>query len=161
MMTSQRILRPLFVLLAASLWTAGAAGLRAADPSASPVSFTNDVMAVLGKAGCNSGPCHGHNSGKGGFKLSLRGGDPMRDYEELVHGALGRRVDKLVPESSLVLGKPSGRLRHGGGKRFEPDSEFYELVHRWITEGAHPDIDTATKLVRIEVTPESLVLEPG
>jgi hypothetical protein len=41
-------------------------------PPTRPVSFTNDVMAVLGKAGCNSGACHGHSSGKAGFKLSLR-----------------------------------------------------------------------------------------
>ena len=47
-------------------------------------SFTNDVMAVLGKAGCNSGACHGHNSGKAGFKLSLRGYDLRADFAALL-----------------------------------------------------------------------------
>ena len=40
---------------------------------AGPVSFRNDVMAVLSKAGCNAGACHGNQNGKGGLKLSLRG----------------------------------------------------------------------------------------
>ena len=40
------------------------------------VSFRNEVMAVLSRAGCNQGACHGNLNGKGGFKLSLRGQDP-------------------------------------------------------------------------------------
>ena len=31
------------------------------------VTFRNDVMAVLAKGGCSSGPCHGNASGKAGF----------------------------------------------------------------------------------------------
>src|SRR5688572_28125414 len=53
------------LLLALSLCLA--APLRAEGP----VSFRNDVMAVLSKAGCNLGTCHGNANGKGGFKLSL------------------------------------------------------------------------------------------
>jgi len=40
--------------------------------------FRRDVMAVVSKAGCNLGGCHGNASGKGGLKLSLRGQDPDR-----------------------------------------------------------------------------------
>ena len=32
-----------------------------------PVSFRNEVMAVLSRAGCNQGVCHGNLNGKGGF----------------------------------------------------------------------------------------------
>ena len=32
------------------------------------------------KVGCNSGPCHGAAAGKNGFKLTLRGYDPITDY---------------------------------------------------------------------------------
>jgi hypothetical protein len=42
-----------------------------------PVSFRNDVMAILSKAGCNAGACHGNANGKAGFKLSLRGEVPI------------------------------------------------------------------------------------
>ena len=41
-----------------------------------PASYRADVAPVLSKAGCNMGACHGNLSGKGGFRLSLRGDDP-------------------------------------------------------------------------------------
>ena len=38
----------------------------AAEPATErPVSFRTDVMAVLSKAGCNMGVCHGNKFGKG------------------------------------------------------------------------------------------------
>src|SRR5437868_4662353 len=42
-------------------------------------SFENHVESVLSKQGCNAGTCHGAGSGKGGFKLTLRGYDPEMD----------------------------------------------------------------------------------
>src|SRR5262249_9067094 len=58
-----------------------------------PVGFVKDVMPVLGKAGCNSGPCHGGAKRKNGFKLSLRGYDPAFDYAALVDDLAGRRFN--------------------------------------------------------------------
>src|SRR4051794_18835962 len=63
--------------------------------SAEPVSFRNDVMAVLSKAGCNQGVCHGNLNGKNGFKLSLRGEDPAFDWAALTRDTLGRRIDRI------------------------------------------------------------------
>ena len=57
------------------------------------VSFRNDVMAVFAKAGCNAGACHGNKSGKGGFKLSLRGQDPELDYAAVTRDLFGRRTN--------------------------------------------------------------------
>src|SRR5437867_2421591 len=82
------------------------------------VSFRNDVMAVLSKAGCNAGTCHGNQNGKAGFKLSLRGEDPDADYNVLTRDAFGRRVNPLEPEQSLVLLKPTTEIAHEGGHRF-------------------------------------------
>src|SRR5262245_36269074 len=53
-----------------------------------PVSFRNEVMAVLSRAGCNSGACHGNQSGKGGFRLSLRGEDSSFDFAALTRDTL-------------------------------------------------------------------------
>jgi len=61
------------------------------------VSFRNDVMAVLSKAGCNTGPCHGNQNGKAGFKLSLRGEDAEFDLAALTRDMFARRVG--VPPS--------------------------------------------------------------
>jgi hypothetical protein len=62
---------------------------------AADVSFARDVMAVLSKAGCNLGTCHGNQNGKGGFKLSLRGENPAADFVTLTHEQVGRRVNTI------------------------------------------------------------------
>src|SRR5688572_32858751 len=99
---------------------------------ASAVSFRNDVMAVLSKAGCNAGTCHGNKNGKGGFKLSLRGQDPDVDYLSLTHDLMARRVNRLQPEESLILLKPTGRIAHEGGARFDRESLEYGILRDWI-----------------------------
>ena len=53
--------------------------------------FTNHVLPVLSKTGCNMGACHGALAGKGGFRLSLRGYDPPSDFFNIVQQDRGRR----------------------------------------------------------------------
>jgi hypothetical protein len=125
---------------------------------AEPVSFRNEVMAVLSRAGCNSGPCHGNLNGKGGFKLSLRGQGPDFDLAALTRDALGRRVDRLRPADSLILAKPTMAVAHEGGQRFGRHSPEYALLRRWIAEGARPDPPGTRVLKKLEVTPRQQVL---
>ena len=83
-------------------------GASPATPSAVPsISFRNQVIPVLTKAGCNSGACHGAAAGKNGFGLTLRGYDPAADYDTITRQAGGRRVNKLEPAKSLILLKPT------------------------------------------------------
>lgn len=119
-----------------------------------PVSYSNDVMPILAKAGCNMGACHGAASGKKGFKISLRGYDPVTDYPILTRGSAGRRISFIDPDQSLLLLKPASRVAHEGGKRFEADSSYFRLLKRWIAEGAPSDTATATRLTGIEVFPK-------
>lgn len=129
---------------------------------AGPISFRNDVMAVLSRAGCNQGACHGNQNGKNGFKLSLRGQDPDFDLDALTRDTLGRRTDRLHPEDSLILAKATSRVPHEGGKRFGRDSLEYQLLYRWIAEGMRADAPTAPVLRRLEVSPNQHVLiEPA
>jgi len=100
-----------------------------------PVSFRRDVVAALSRAGCSQGACHGSPQGKNGFRLSLRGYDPDLDYATLVREQGGRRVDGVHPESSLILLKGTGRVRHQGGARFGPNDAAYRVIARWIAEG--------------------------
>ena len=74
-----------FLLTAIAVATAGA------------VDFDNEVMPVLSKAGCNVAACHGAAAGRGGFKLSLFGGDPQSDYDAIVRELEGRRVNHREP----------------------------------------------------------------
>jgi hypothetical protein len=134
---------------------AGTGGLQAGEPAPN---FTNDVMAVLSKAGCNMGACHGNLNGKGGFKLSLRGQDPSLDYATLLREHGGRRVDLLSPSDSLLLLKPTLRLAHEGGRRFAVDSPEYRVLRDWLAAGAAGPDPASPKLRGLEVVPTEQVL---
>lgn len=150
-------LRAVSCLLAGLLLASAA---RAGSPP--PVSFNNDVMPVLSKAGCNMGACHGNKNGKAGFKLSLRGEDPAWDYNVLTRDVFARRVNPLEPDQSLILLKPTTQLPHEGGLRFKPDSEEYGILRRWIEAGAPRDGDSAPVLQKLEVTPgQQVLIEPA
>jgi hypothetical protein len=97
--------------------------------------FSHEVMAVLSRVGCNSGPCHGNLNGKGGFKLSLRGDDASWDYRVLVREQTGRRVNISQPGESLILKKAIGAVPHEGGKLFGPNSREYQILSDWIAAG--------------------------
>lgn len=122
----------------------------------SPVSFRTEVMAVLSRAGCNSGPCHGNLNGKGGFKLSLRGESAEADYQALTREVLGRRLAPLKAGDSLLLAKATMTLPHEGGQRFAPSSDEARLIRRWIGEGAR--LDDSPTPVKLQVTPQSAIL---
>ena len=115
---------------------------RAKEPS--PPSFRHQVEPTLTRAGCNSGACHGALAGKGGFKLSLRGYDPDADHFALTRQAQARRVDGQRPEESLFLKKATRAMPHGGGTRFDAESDHYRMLRRWV-EAVHRDRVTPTR----------------
>jgi hypothetical protein len=126
-----------------------------------PVSFRNEVMAVLSRAGCNAGTCHGNLNGKGGFKLSLRGQDPALDFAALTRDLMGRRTNRHHPDASLILQKATARVPHEGGQRFPVGSPEHRLLLRWVAEGMRDDAGAAVRLTRLEVTPqEAYLIEP-
>ena len=121
----------------------------------STVSFVNDVMPVLTKAGCNVGVCHAKaGGGQKGFQLSLLGFEPAEDYESLVKDGQGRRLVPAVPELSLVLRKASGQTPHGGGIRLAQDSTGYATLRKWIQQGTPFGTDAEPQLVSVEVQPD-------
>ena len=119
-------------------------------------SFDIEVEAVLSKAGCNAGTCHGNQNGKGGLKLSLRGQDPNFDFHALVHENSGRRINLIEPSKSLLLQKPTMDVAHQGGKRFENQSKYYETLRRWIQAGA-PAPTGETTVAKLIVEPTTIV----
>jgi hypothetical protein len=122
-----------------------------------PTSFRNDVIAAFNVGGCNSGACHGTPSGKGGFKLSLRGFDPEADFQQLTRDVLGRRTSRLDANTSLILLKGLGRVPHEGGQRFQPNSVSANTVHRWLSEGLQDDPAKLPSVTKVEVVPGSRV----
>lgn len=123
-----------------------------------PVSFRNDVQAVLSRTGCNAGACHGNLNGKGGFKLSLRGEDADTDHAALTRGMLARRTDPHSPADSLLLRKATGQVPHEGGVRFSANSAEYRLLLSWIATGCRPDSADTPKPISLTPSVKSLVL---
>ncbi len=125
------------------------------------VSFKREVLPVLQKVGCSAGKCHGSFQGRGGLRLSLFGSDPAMDHSALVLEAFGRRVSLTAPESSLMLLKPTGEIPHEGGQQIEPGSPAYEILRRWIEQGAPAAAEDAGKVADLEISPAQIVLQPG
>ncbi len=125
------------------------------------VDFDRHVASLFGRLGCNTGACHGSFQGRGGLNLSLFGHDPARDFTTLTRGALGRRIDVVDPDRSLILLKPTGQVAHEGGQRFTIGSWEYRVIRAWIAGGARRDPARAA-VERIEIRPGDLRLErPG
>lgn len=123
-----------------------------------PVSFRNDVVPSFSQAGCNMGSCHGTPTGKGGFRLSLRGYLPDQDYWVLSREAGGRRINPLAADSSMILTKPLGITPHEGGLRLKRSSKSFQYLHDWISQGAKDD-PAAPKALKLEIHPGSRVFE--
>ena len=125
------------------------------------VSFVQDVMPALSKMGCNAGTCHGSKDGQNGFKLSLRGYDLLFDHQAITDELAARRVNRVVPEQSLILLKLSGSIPHVGGTSLSPGDGYYQLLRDWIRQGVRLD-STASRVQKIELLPRDPVVPlPG
>ena len=125
-----------------------------------PVNFSNEIVPIFTKLGCNAGGCHGKSDGQNGFKLSLLGFYPDDDYEYLVKEDRGRRIFHADPEYSLLLTKPSNKLPHGGGHRMSPGSYEWQLISSWIEQGTPYGTEDDPTIDRIEVFPKTRSMNP-
>jgi len=119
-----------------------------------PVSYRNDIVPVLTKAGCNLGACHGAQTGKGRLTLSLRGEDPAGDHAKLIE----KFLQPGDPAGSLMVRKATLEIPHEGGERFSKKSESYRLLARWISEGALLNLTNDPTILRLETDPSHKVL---
>ncbi len=130
-------------------------------PQKDAVDFSNEIVPLLSRYGCNSGGCHGKASGQNGFKLSLFGFDQAWDHQAIVNEDRGRRLFPAAPDESLFLKKAVGGVPHGGGVRFSRDSEAYSLIRTWIANGAPAASPHAPLIVGLHVTPAEQLLASG
>ena len=126
-----------------------------------PLTFVRDVMPVLNKVGCTSGPCHGSAKGRNGFKLSLRGYDLRFDYEALLYEVSGRRVNRAAPADSLMVAKPTQAVPHQGGFVLT-DEGYKQTILDWIAQGAVFGDSGNDGVVKLEVLPKEIFMDrPG
>ena len=108
------------------------------------VDFIHDVAPVLSRLGCNQGTCHGSAQGKNGFKLSLRGYDPLFDVRALTDDHAARHINLASPDDSMMLTKPTGAVPHVGGALIQVGEPYYEILRAWISDGAKLDLSITT-----------------
>ncbi len=123
------------------------------------VDFVRDVNPVMSRLGCNQGTCHGAQAGKNGFKLSLRGYDPIFDVRALTDDLAGRRFNPTAPLESLMLTKPLGIVPHAGGKLLSESDTRTQVLKAWIAGGAKLHLNTP-RVTSIEVSPQNPIVEP-
>ncbi len=134
---------------------------RVKESQAKAADFRADVMPLLDGLGCNAAQCHGSQTGKGGFKLSMFGADPDSDYLALVKSARGRRLDRIEPAKSLLLLKATASIAHTGGQKVKLGSPEYGMLTSWIASGAPLESEGSPQLVSIKVTPQGKILPKG
>ncbi len=133
---------------------------RAAEPGPTPhPRFSRHVAPLFSRLGCNAGACHGAVKGQNGFRLTLFSADPALDHDRLLHEGSGRRINRLDPDSSLLLLKATARVSHEGGRRMAADGSEYRLIRDWITNGAV--LDPPVKVTSLTVTPTSRTAKVG
>lgn len=139
----------------------------AAKPSASAKvvvpehpQFLRDIAPILDKQGCSIAACHGKFGGRGDFALSLLTLSPEDDYEPIVLGARGRRVNLQEPARSLFLLKAIAEVPHGGGMRFKKDSPEYRTILNWLKDGA-PYSESDARVQSVVVEPAQSILKVG
>jgi mono/diheme cytochrome c family protein len=120
--------------------------------------FVRDVMPILARVGCNAGTCHGAQAGRNGFKLSLRGYDPVFDVRSLTDDHASRRVNLASPDDSLMLLKCTGAVPHVGGQLTTPGEAYYETLRSWIADGAKLDPESA-KVKTIAIGPKNPIAQ--
>ncbi len=120
--------------------------------------FVEDVAPLLSKLGCTAGTCHGARAGKNGFKLSLRGYDPVFDVRALADDQASRRINVASPDESLALLKATAAVPHEGGLRTTTDSESYAILRAWIADGAGLN-PKSPRVAHIDLYPQNPVVQ--
>lgn len=144
--STQGVARKLLILAAITAPSIGLAESGAID-------FDTQIVPILSKAGCNAAACHGGAAGRGGFRLSLFGGDPAFDHRSMVRELEGRRINYRTAADSLIVTKPTEMLEHGGGQPLEPDGDWAGTLISWIEQGA--ERKPLRRLIRINVAPSA------
>ena len=128
------------------------------SPGTFSADFVRDVSPVLSRLGCNQGTCHGSAKGKNGFKLSLRGYDPLLDVRALADDLAARRTNVASPDDSLMLMKATGAVPHVGDQLIRPGEPYYRIIRNWIAGGAGLDWSTP-RVAGIDVLPQNPVIQ--
>ena len=102
----------------------------AAALSGQQPAFVRDVMPLFEKADCAG--CHQPNGVASTTRLVFPERGATADEVEGFGDGLRALVDTRKPEDSLLLAKPTMRVKHGGGPRIKAGSPEEAMLRRWV-----------------------------
>jgi hypothetical protein len=92
--------------------------------------FAERVYPVLHAAQCER--CHGDNGVGSETRLEFPDPEASRDEVTAFGLSLTGLIDRRETEQSLLLRKPTRRVKHTGGQRIKPGSDEEAVLLRWI-----------------------------
>ncbi len=95
-------------------------------------SFSNSLYPVLEKASCRD--CHHSDGVASATRLQFPDLGAKPEIVEAFGRSLVVLVDRVQPEESLLLKKPTNRLPHAGGIRVTPGTEDETALKAWIVK---------------------------
>jgi len=104
----------------------GAARAQAPDPTF----FSQQLYPILEKAQCRN--CHTQDGVASGTRLHFPEPDASAERIQAFGISLAPLVDRTDPAKSLLLNKPTARVRHTGGERIKPGSEQDTMLTAWV-----------------------------
>ncbi len=133
---------------AAAVLVAAAVQLPIVEAQAPAPSFAATVYPVLEKANCRA--CHTDEGVASGTRLHFPADTASADEIDAFGLTLAALVNRDDPSSSLLLNKPTNRVRHVGGLKIEPGSPDEQAVRTWVQHLATvPDSAVAAARARL------------
>jgi hypothetical protein len=130
------------------------------DAQAPPPRFSDTVYPILAKADCRS--CHTDEGVASGTRLRFPSETAAPDEIEAFGLTLAALVDRDDPSRSLLLNKPTSRVRHVGGTKIEPGSADDQAVRTWVQYLATvPDAAVSAARARLAVVKPIVSHEVG
>src|SRR5262245_2601895 len=129
------------------VWLVGFAlvAITAGAAAQAPISFTRTVYPIFENAQCRG--CHADDGVASATRLHFP--EPNASPEEIdAFGlTLAALVDRTDPARSLLINKPTNRVRHTGGLRIQPGSFDEQALRTWVEylAGVSPDVVAAAR----------------
>ena len=79
----------------------------------------------------------------------------------MARDSVQRRTDFVLPESSLILLKPTMQVPHGGGRRIEKGSVEYQTMLAWVKAHAPKPAATDPEVTKLHLYPPRRVGQTG
>jgi len=118
--------------------------------------FGSGLYQVFEKAGCRA--CHTADGVASPTRLHFPEPDAAPERIEAFGRSLVNLIDRERPDSSMLLTKPTNRLRHAGGERIKPGSADEAVLKAWVqrlTQLSGVELSSALKYREEEATHSS------